>query len=371
MRKSKFDLVAETISISTLLIIAIACSASSAGTGGSNSGSGSTGSSSGGSGSQGGVGAQTGFVPTDASANGGANAGDGQVVPCTQGDECVCSTLSVAVIGTPGLWGSTTGADSDTAFQDWLNSSSAGTARVDNYLKKPTLTPDFLAPYNVIILAGLGDNSNTGPWWTFSASEVAAFQDWVENKQGGVITLSGYSGDGNEVVPKNTLLAFSGISYNQDETTPACADLDANNSQMCWCADGSLGTISQWNRTDPVVKNLSLDVSLIGVAKGRSINAPADAHVAAWTTNGSTVYNLLVGKIAGQGRVLFYTDEWITYTSQWNGQGNANSTNATCQGYLPQDKFQTAQFWYNMIRWTQPTATCFKIVDSQQSVNVW
>lgn len=320
-----------------------------------------------------GISSQTGFVPTDASANGGAtNAGDGEVVPCTNGDDCVCPTLSVAVIGTPGLWGATTGADSDTAFQDWLNSSSAGMARVDNYITKPTLTSDFLAPYNVIILAGLGDNSNTGPWWTFSPSEVAAFQDWVENRGGGVVSLSGYSSDGNEVVAKNTLFGFSGISYNQDETTPQCADLDVYNSQMCWCADGSLGTISQWNQTDPVIQNLSLGVTLIGVAKGRSINAPADAHVAATTTNGSTINNLLVGKIVGQGRVLVYADEWITYTSQWNGQGNPNSSNATCQGYLPQDKFQTAQFWFNMIRWTQPNAKgCFKILDSKQLVTVW
>ncbi len=371
MSKPNRSLIAKAFSISTLLLVAVGCSASSSGTGGSNSSS--NGSSSGGSETAGGASAQTGFVPTDASASGGgANAADGQVEPCTNGDDCVCPPLSVAVIGTPGLWGSTTGTDSDTAFQDWLNSSSARTARVDNFTTKPTLTSDFLAPYSVIILAGLGDNSNTGPWWTFSASEVAAFQDWVENKGGGVVSLSGYSSDGNEVVPKNTLFAFSGISYNQDEVTPPCADVDVNNSQMCWCADGSLGTISQWNQTDPVIRNLSLGVTLIGVAKGRSINAPTDAHVAATTSNGSTVYNLLVGKMVGQGRVLAYTDEWITYTSQWNGQGNANSTNVTCQGYLPQDKFQTAQFWYNMIRWTQPKAQdCFEIVDSNQPVSVW
>ena len=111
-----------------------------------------------------------------------------QVGGCDGGDGCVCPTLKVAVVGTPGVWGDS----SDTAFQDWLNSSSAGTAKADNYLDKPMFTPDFLAGYNLIILAGLGDNSNNGPWWTFSASEVAAFQDWIENKGGGVISLSGY-----------------------------------------------------------------------------------------------------------------------------------------------------------------------------------
>jgi hypothetical protein len=134
-----------------------------------------------------------------------------QVVGCDGGDGCVCPTLNVAVVGKPGVWGD----GSDTAFQDWLNSSSAGTAKVDDYPAKPTFTADFLAGYNLIILAGLGDNSNNGPWWTFSASEVAAFQDWIENKGGGVISLSGYSNDTNEAAAKNALLAFSGISYGQ------------------------------------------------------------------------------------------------------------------------------------------------------------
>ena len=142
-----------------------------------------------------------------------------QVVGCDGGDGCVCPTLNVAVVGTPGVWGD----GSQTAFQEWLNSSSAGTAKVDDYPAKPTFTADFLAGYNLIILAGLGDNSNNGPWWTFSASEVAAFQDWIENKGGGVISLSGYSNDNNEISAKNALLAFSGIAYDQSINSPPCA----------------------------------------------------------------------------------------------------------------------------------------------------
>src|SRR5512145_1875687 len=48
------------------------------------------------------------------------------VVECTEGEDCTCPTLTVAVIGKPGKWGAP-GGDSDTAFQEWLNSSSAGT----------------------------------------------------------------------------------------------------------------------------------------------------------------------------------------------------------------------------------------------------
>lgn len=317
------------------------------------------------------TGSQPGYVASDASGNSGGwtSTVDGEVVPCTNGDDCVCPTLSVAVIGTRGQWGAqgnSSGQDSDTAFQDWLNSSSAGTARVDNYATKPTLNPDFLAGYNVIILAGLGDNSDTGPWWTFDATtEIPAVADWVR-KGGGLISLSGYSGDPGSNTPRNALLAFSGISYNNDRVAPPCpADY-----RICGCSGGT-SPITDWIQTDPVIAKLSLGVSMIGEVGGNSINAPANANVAATTTSGTSLYNLLVGEVVEQGRVLAYSDEWITYTSQWTGAGNPSSSDPNCQGYLPQDKFQTAQFWYNMIRWSQPNATCFKIVDKRQPVTVW
>jgi hypothetical protein len=81
--------------------------------------------------------------------------------------------------------------------------------------------------------------------------------------------------------------------------------------------------------------------------------------------------NALVGKLVGKGHVLVYADEWITYTSQWNGQGNSSANDPNCVGFLPQNDYQTAQFWYNMIKWSQPSATCFKIVDGQQPVTIW
>lgn len=284
-----------------------------------------------------------------------------QVVGCDGGDGCVCPKLTVAFVGTPGQWGDS----SDTAFQDWLNSSSAGTAKVDDYPVKPTFTADFLAGYNLLILGGLGDNSNTGPWWTFSASEVAAFQDWIENKGGGVISLSGYSNDNNEVVAKNALLAFSGISYAQSCNSPPCA------IAMCPYRCGNPYQITEWNRTDSVIANLSLGVTMIGIDGGRPIAAPTDAHVAALTTDATSVRNWLVGKITGNGRVLAYADEWITYTDQWDGQDGQYLNDPSCKGSLPQDLYQTAQLWYNMIHWAQPAATCFKIVDTTTPITIW
>ena len=357
---------ANVLAIAWVSVVGIACSATSAGTAASNVNAGSHAGGSTAS-SVGGSTTSPRYVVSDAStASGGTThtSGDGDVVPCTNGDDCVCPTLSVAVIGKPGVWGDA----SDSAFQDWLNSSSAGTAKVDNYLTKPTFTPDFLAGYNVVILQGLGDDSNNGPWWTFSAAEVTTFQDWIENKGGGVISLSGYSADSNEINAKNALFAFSGIAYNQENISPPCAIVDANNNKMCYRC-GNPYQITEWNRDDPVIANLSIGVTMVGMDGGHTITAPADAHVAATTTNASSVSNWLVGKIVGKGRVLVYADEWITYTNQWTGQGNQNDP--SCKGFLPQDLYQIAQFWYNMIRWTQPNANCFKIVDSQQPVIVW
>lgn len=290
---------------------------------------------------------------------------------CTDGGVCNCATLNVALIGKAGKYG--TGSDStdgNVAFRDWLNSSSSGTAKVDSYSDRPTLDAAFLAQYNVIILESLSDDSENGPFWTFTADEVAAVQDWVVNQAGGIITLTGYSGSGAEVNGVNQLIAFSGISYNTDSVFLDCELVDQYNNQLCWC--GGSNQITEWNKTDPVIVNLSYGVTMIGVADGRSINAPADAHVAAtFTQTGAPTLDLLVGKLAGKGRVLVFMDEWITYTSQWNGDGNPNSTNTACQGYLPQQRYQTAQFWYNMIKWSQPTASCFQIQDQQQPVQIW
>lgn len=308
----------------------------------------------GGDGSTWGAGGTGGTLPFPGSGGRGskfmADASQGEVAACEGGDACMCPPFKLAVIGKPGKWGANPSGDPDTALQDWLNSSSAGTAQVDNFTSRTPLTPDFLARYDVIILASLADESNNGPWWTFSADEVAAFRAWVENG-GGVISLTGYSGNSAEIAPVNQLIGFSGITYNSDTVQGTCAD-----AQTCNCAHSN--TLSDWNRTDPVVAQLVSGMTFVGLAAGRSIVTPADSHVAA-TANGA---NLLVGKDVGKGRIVAYGDEWVTYTSQWTGAGIPNANDPSCSGHLPQDKYQIGQFWYNLIRWAQPAAECFTII---------
>jgi hypothetical protein len=292
------------------------------------------------------------------SQSGSADAAVSQVVGCDGGDGCSCPPLNVGVLGKPGKWGANPNGDPDTALQDWLTSSSAGTARVDNFTNRVTLASDFLATYNVIILASLADDSSSGPWWTYGDAEVAAFQAWIQNG-GGVISLTGYSSS-NEMAPDNQLIGFSGITYNSDGIWGDCIDWT-----ICNCTGSN--TLSDWNRTDPVISNLSTGVILVGYTNGHSINAPVDGHVVATMTG----KNALVGKLVGKGRVLAFGDEWITYTSQWTGAGVPNAGAASCQAELPQDKYQMAQFWYNMIRWSQPTANCFTIVNTSNPITIW
>jgi hypothetical protein len=286
-------------------------------------------------------------------------------VECDGGADCTCPPFNVAVMGKPGKWGAVRNGDPPTALMDWLNSSSAKTARADNFTNRTTLTSDFLATYHVIIFASLSEDSDIGPWWTFSADEITAFQAWVENG-GGAIFLSGYA-SGGEQAPSNQLLGFAGIQFNQDRVDN-CVDW-----QICGCTHSS--TLTDWVRTDPVIASLSTGVTMVGFEGGHSITAPANAHVAATVDTHVAAdvvkVSALVGKLVGKGRVLAFGDEWITYTSQWTGVGNPSTTDPNCKGFLPQDKYQIAQFWYNMIRWSQPAAKCFTIVDDTNPVTIW
>ena len=279
---------------------------------------------------------------------------------CEAGTNCVCPPFNVAVIGKPGKWGANQGGDPDTALQEWLASNSSGTAKVTNIPDHASpLTADFLARFNVIILASLSQDSNGGPWWTFTAEESTAFREWVE-MGGGVITLTGYAGSSEEATATNQLIGFSGVQYNKDDAFADCPDW-----ATCNCTKSYI--LSTWNRTDSEIANLSNNVTYIGFEHGRSITAPEGAHVAATVSSSDGIKNVLVGKKVGKGRVLAFGDEWITYTSQWTGAGNPKASDPSCKGFLPQDKYQTAQLWFNMIKWASPNALCFTIV----GIHIW
>ncbi len=270
-------------------------------------------------------------------------------------DEGNCFCLKLAVIGTSD---STANENDVAAFRDWLNTKSS--CQVSMFEERTTLTPEFLAEYDLVLLQLLGDTAY-GPFWTYSSSEIDALREWVE-AGGGLISLTGYNGNASaeEVAAVNGLIQpVTGISYNNDRYL---ADTGACNT--CWCWGNSV-PIYGW---DPA-HEISKDISQVGALWGYSINAPDDATIVA-TEAGK---NAAVAREIGQGRVFVFADEWVIFTNQWRDgdttPGNSADENNVCYDMEKQqfnnaeNYFQIPQFWYNVIKWVAPPNDCFIIHD--------
>ena len=289
---------------------------------------------------------------------GGRGADGGRAVKCDTAENCTC--INIASIGQTAHYGvAGLNSDSTVAFTDWLNSHSS--ASVNLHTSRPTLTADFLAKYDILIVQWLTD-SNTGPYWTFDPAEIAALKTWV-NAGGGLITLSGYDTSAEEVRPLNQLLSFTDISYNMDDTLPGCVAAATGSAQanLCYCW-GNSEPLGGWGPT-PIGQHLTQ----IGAFHGRSIN-PGSATVDDSDPAAGKVY--AAHELVGKGHVFAYTDEWVTYSSQWLGTSAINTTamytdpNNPCYKKSAADVFQVPQFWYNVISWEASGTQCiFKLRD--------
>jgi hypothetical protein len=198
-----------------------------------------------------------------------------------------------------------------------------------------------------------------GPFWTFSADEIAALKSWVE-AGGGMIVLTGYTGNmsADEVRTINSVVTpISGISYNNDQYLASACD-------TCWCWGNSV-PIYGWNTSSEISKG----ISQVGAMWGYSINAPLGATIAATEENKNAAVSVEVGK----GRVFAFADEWVIYTNQWRdgdaAPGDAADQYNVCydmdkqQFNNAENYFQIPQFWYNVIKWVAPPNDCFIIDD--------
>jgi hypothetical protein len=353
MQRYKLFTITSLIAVTTL-----ACTQASVdGAGGSSGqkntgGSGSGGSSSTGEGSNGSV---IDFKVVDAGPR--RSAVDGRPLRCdSQGQNCSC--LAIASYGKIAHYGNQSGAGDNTdAFQSYMNEkSNAKMALFGSVVqsKKPfPLTADFLKNYDILILQALEDSEYNG-FWTFGQDEIDALKDWVD-KGGGVISMSGYGGNSEEVTPLNQLLSFAGISYNKDDIFNQCLD------NTCYCRNSSLA-FGGWNASDlPLTSNLDSSTRQVGVFMGRSINCSDCQIMATGMANGKTV-NVGVHKQIGAGRVFSFADEWVTYTSQWNGDP-VKMAAPDCAGQTADKLFNVPQFWYNVFRWVSGDSACFQIDD--------
>ncbi len=282
--------------------------------------------------------------------SGGGDGSGGREAVCDAMGNCTC--INVAVFGQQGNYGAVPGMDGTSAIQAWLNENSS--ADVQLFHDKPAINAEFLAQFDVIILEDPRATKD-GPKWVYGADEIAAVEAWVRGGPRGIIALSGYSADQGEVDPTNQLLAFTGMQYVGSSDT-----LGSASGSCAYCLGNSVSETG-WNTAHPIAKN----ITAVGAFHGRSINITGQG-VETISTDGATV----LGAVAqvDQGRVFMFHDEWVTYTSQWDGTGLQNDcraldANHMCLNVHPSTTYQTSTFWYNSLRWVSGEPQCFDIND--------
>jgi hypothetical protein len=275
--------------------------------------------------------------------------GDGRPLRCDDAGTCAC--MNIASLGKVAHYGGNS--DSTDAFQQYLNTKS--NARMTLLTERTRLTPALLSNYDVVILQALEDSEYIG-FWSYTQAETDALAAWVKAGNG-LIVLTGYGGNADEVDPANQLLAFAGITYGKTDTQASCPD------NFCYCTDSSI-PFSGWQPGSFIAANMVApdgQTGAVGVFHGHPISCTDTADGACdlvATDPGGAIVG--VGKTVGQGRVFAWADEWVTYTSQW---GATNTHGADCNGHTAGEIYDVPQFWYNVIRWVLPTASCFNIAD--------
>jgi hypothetical protein len=243
--------------------------------------------------------------------------------------------------------------DSTDAFQQYLNSKS--TARMTLSTDRTTLTRERLAGYDLVILQALEDSEYTG-FWTYGQDEVDALADWVRAGHA-LVALTGYGSNPDEVQAANQLLAFAGIAYGKSDTFASCPD------NYCYCTDSSV-PFRGWSPGSFLGEHMAARngaPGAVGVFHGRPITCDDAAGGPCQPVASDPAAGMVgVAKQVGNGRVFVWSDEWVTYTSQW---GAANTHGPDCAGRTAGEVYDVPQFWYNAIHWLLPGASCFSIAD--------
>ena len=241
------------------------------------------------------------------------NDGNGIVDDVDAGGDGVCDCLTIATLGQIGPW-----SNGGNVFETWLNARSPLGA---TDLGDQVLTQELLAPFQVVVVLHVDTTSVSNSDRTasahhaFSDEEAAAFGSWVQ-AGGGVMTTIGYTGDeAAEVVNVNRLLTTVGMGY-------STTNLDLT------------GFIEQWDDAHPV----TLGVTNIFTDNGVEPAGSAGLTVA-HNSEGMPALEVVE---AGEGHVVVWGDEWITYDSEWEDV----------------EEQQVELFWINILKWLSPPLTC-------------
>src|SRR5579871_640645 len=268
---------------------------------------------------------------------------------CDDAGNCAC--MNILSLGKVAHYGGNS--DSTDAFQQYLNTKS--NAHMTLATDRITLTPELLAGYDVVILQALEDSEYTG-FWSYGQDEIDALAAWVRAGNG-LIALTGYGGTADEVDPSNQLLAFAGISYGKSDTFVSCPD------NYCYCTDSSI-PFCGWTPGGFLGAHMTAPnggPGEVGVFHGRPISCADTADGACQIVASDPQAGIVgVAKQVSKGHVFVWSDEWVTYTSQW---GATNTHGADCAGHTAGEIYDVPQFWYNVIHWLLPDASCFYISD--------
>jgi hypothetical protein len=229
------------------------------------------------------------------SEGGGSLVGDGGTVDVTSD---ACPPVRIGIFGNPGPRPS-----SD--FQKWLTLAGASATRVQT-TQSEALTAAVTNAFDVVILDHLVRS--------YTSVEVAVLETWIQ-AGGGVVSMSGYTGDHNTDWRGNDLLAPLGVAY-----------------ELPLIANGPVTSFV----SHPTTAGLTSVTFTGGYAIADIGNSASTRTIVATLPEGTVGYAIQFGN----GRGFVWGDEWIEYDSEWST--------------IPQIK----QLWVNVIGWLAPTGNC-------------
>lgn len=240
------------------------------------------------------------------------NDGNGIVDDVDVGRDGICDCLNIGTIGRIGPW--STGGN---IFKTWLDTRSPIPA---TELGDQVITPELIQGLHVIVILRADtmtlDKDGSPGHHEFSPSEISALDEWVRGG-GGLLTTIGYQADeAAEVENVNRLLAPFGMRYHHE-------------------ADhlGLNGMITAWAE-HPISDGVTGVKTVNGVEP-----AEEGGMTVAWDEKGDVA---MVVATPGDGHVVVFGDEWITYDSEWENVA----------------ELQIERLWINMFKWLSPPEEC-------------
>lgn len=227
---------------------------------------------------------------------------NGQIDDVDLGNDGICDCLRIGVLGTPGV-------NPSANFQAYLEARGTTVTRLHDSAA-PDLDLATLQQFDVVLLDRLVRD--------YTAVEAQLLADWVASG-GGVMSMTGYTGQQPDWGRPNSLLATIGLGY-------------LGNNLLN-------GPVTNFV-AHPITEGLT-SVTFLGGFLVEETNPSGVNTVVATLGTGSA------GTVQQRdlGRVFVWGDEWIEFDSEWSS--------------LP----EIQQLWVNILAWLGPQNTCQLIVN--------